>query len=146
VSLLCWPLVHCGDDGRSVDQFLHHWLADVTAELFGDRSGGHEFVALVKELAGPGVLQGGLHPFKFSFPRVEMPYESYDGINARCRYYVRVTVSRASYASSNITKDLEFAVRNVEPVRVGLACCRELQAPGAASRSSRTHEQHAARV
>jgi vacuolar protein sorting-associated protein 26 len=68
------------------------------------------------------VLQGGLHPFKFNFPRVEMPYESYDGINARCRYYVRVTVSRASYASSNITKDLEFAVRNVEPVRVGLAC------------------------
>jgi vacuolar protein sorting-associated protein 26 len=45
-----------------------------------------------------------------------MPYESYEGINARCRYYVRVTVARSGYATSNMVKEVEFVVRNVEQV------------------------------
>lgn len=91
--------------------------ASLVAELFGDRSGGHEFASTPKELARPETLPGGTHLYKFSFPKSEMPYESYDGINARCRYFVRVTVSRSSYASSNLVKDAEFIVRNVEAVR-----------------------------
>ncbi|KAL3961921.1 hypothetical protein ACCO45_003444 [Purpureocillium lilacinum] len=47
----------------------------------------------VKELAAPGELQ---HPqtFDFNFKNVEKQYESYNGINVKLRYFVRVTVSR----------------------------------------------------
>lgn len=69
----------------------------------------------VRELSVPGILPPGTHVLKFAFPRVDMPYESYEGINARCRYYVRVTVSRSGYTAANMAKDVEFAVRNVEP-------------------------------
>lgn len=58
--------------------------------------------------------------FKFAFPAVEMPYESYEGIHARCRYFVRVTISRSGYSVSNIVKDIEFAAQNVLAVRVAL--------------------------
>lgn len=91
-------------------------LPPASAELFGDKSGGHEFLQAVRELSVPGILPPGSHVLKFAFPRVDMPYESYEGINARCRYYVRVTVSRSGYTAANMAKDVEFAVRNVEPV------------------------------
>lgn len=99
----------------------------VLAELFGDKSGGHEFLQAVRELSVPGILPPGTHVLKFAFPRVDMPYESYEGINARCRYYVRVTVSRSGYTAANMAKDVEFAVRNVEPVRLSMnaVSCRE---------------------
>ena len=66
------------------------------------------------ELAVPGVLPSGLHALKFAFPKADLAHESYEGINARCRYYVHVTISRSSYATGNITKDAHFCVRNVE--------------------------------
>ena len=62
----------------------------------------------------PGVLPSGLHALKFAFPKADLAHESYEGINARCRYYVHVTISRSSYATGNIAKDAHFAVRNVE--------------------------------
>ena len=62
----------------------------------------------------PGVLQSGLHALKFAFPKADLAHESYEGINARCRYYVHVTISRSSYAAGNIPKDAHFCVRNVE--------------------------------
>lgn len=85
-----------------------------SAETFGDRAGGQEFLCTVAELAVPGVLQSGLHALKFAFPKADLAHESYEGINARCRYYVHVTISRSSYAAGNITKDAHFCVRNVE--------------------------------
>ena len=47
----------------------------------------------MQELAAPGDLQ---HPqtFDFNFKNVEKQYESYNGINVKLRYFVRVTVSR----------------------------------------------------
>ena len=95
-------------------------LTSPAAELFGDRSGAHEFTSTPKELAKPETLGSGPHLYKFTFPKSELPFESYDGINARCRYFVRVTVSRSSYASSNLVKDADFVVRNVESVRARL--------------------------
>lgn len=86
------------------------------SELFGERSGGHEFTSHVKELAAPGILAGSTS-LKFSFAGVDMHHESYEGIHARCRYFVRVTVSRSGYAVSNIVKDQEFFVQNVQVVR-----------------------------
>lgn len=62
-------------------------------EMFFDRGNHYEFLSLVQELAAPGELQ---HPqtFDFNFKNVEKQYESYNGINVKLRYYVRVTVSR----------------------------------------------------
>ena len=63
------------------------------AEMFFDRGNHYEFLSLVQELAAPGELQ---HPqtFDFNFKNVEKQYESYNGINVKLRYFVRVTVSR----------------------------------------------------
>jgi vacuolar protein sorting-associated protein 26 len=61
--------------------------------MFFDRGNHYEFLHLVQELAAPGELQ---HPqtFDFNFKNVEKQYESYNGINVKLRYFVRVTVSR----------------------------------------------------
>ena len=58
-----------------------------------DRGNHYEFLSLGQELAAPGDLQ---HPqtFEFNFKNVEKQYESYNGINVKLRYFVRVTVSR----------------------------------------------------
>jgi vacuolar protein sorting-associated protein 26 len=63
------------------------------SEMFFDRGNHHEFLSLGQELAAPGELQ---HPqtFEFNFKNVEKQYESYNGINVKLRYFVRVTVSR----------------------------------------------------
>jgi vacuolar protein sorting-associated protein 26 len=67
--------------------------ADHFAEMFFDRGNHYEFLSLGQELAAPGELQ---HPqtFEFNFKNVEKQYESYNGINVKLRYFVRVTVSR----------------------------------------------------
>lgn len=61
--------------------------------MFYDRGNHYEFLSLVQELAAPGELQ---HPqtFPFNFKNIEKQYESYNGINVKLRYFVRVTVSR----------------------------------------------------
>ena len=61
--------------------------------MFFDRGNHYEFLSLGQELAAPGDLQ---HPqtFDFNFKNVEKQYESYNGINVKLRYFVRVTVSR----------------------------------------------------
>ena len=61
--------------------------------MFYDRGNHYEFLSLVQELAAPGELQ---HPqtFPFNFKNVEKQYESYNGINVKLRYFLRVTVSR----------------------------------------------------
>ncbi|KAL5619076.1 hypothetical protein FOVSG1_001298 [Fusarium oxysporum f. sp. vasinfectum] len=64
-----------------------------TIEMFFDRGNHYEFLSLNQELAAPGELQ---HPqtFDFNFKNVEKQYESYNGVNVKLRYFVRVTVSR----------------------------------------------------
>jgi vacuolar protein sorting-associated protein 26 len=61
--------------------------------MFFDRGNHYEFLSLGSELAAPGELQ---HPqtFPFNFKNVEKQYESYNGINVKLRYFVRVTCSR----------------------------------------------------
>ncbi|OCK97704.1 vacuolar protein sorting-associated protein 26B-A [Cenococcum geophilum 1.58] len=64
-----------------------------TIEMFFDRGNHYEFLSLGQELAAPGDLQ---HPqtFDFNFKNVEKQYESYNGINVKLHYFIRVTVSR----------------------------------------------------
>jgi hypothetical protein len=68
-------------------------VTDGLVEMFFDRGNHYEFLSLNQELAAPGELQ---HPqtFDFNFKNVEKQYESYNGINVKLRYFVRVTVSR----------------------------------------------------
>lgn len=61
-------------------------------ELLQDRSS-YEFTSLVRELEAPGDLTGS-KSYPFEFTGVEKQYESYDGINARLRYFIRVTIIR----------------------------------------------------
>ncbi|KAE8735547.1 Vacuolar protein sorting-associated protein 26B [Hibiscus syriacus] len=62
-------------------------------ELYFDRGNFYDFTSLVRELDVPGELyERKTYPFEFS--TVEMPHESYNGVNVRLRYVLKVTVSR----------------------------------------------------
>lgn len=77
-------------------------------ELFNDRGNTHDFLFLVKHLAGPESLTSD-RSYEFEFPNVEKPHESYHGTNVRLRYFVKATVMRGM-AQPNITQELEFVV------------------------------------
>jgi len=62
-------------------------------ELFYDRGHHHEFLSLSQELAAPGELRQA-QTFEFSFKNVEKQFESYQGINVKLRYFIRVFISR----------------------------------------------------
>ncbi|VBB30340.1 unnamed protein product [Acanthocheilonema viteae] len=63
------------------------------AELNYDRGNQHDFITLMKELARPGELTQNA-VFRFEFPKVEKPYESYVGANVKLRYFLRVVIVR----------------------------------------------------
>ncbi|KAF5095155.1 hypothetical protein D0Z03_001894 [Geotrichum reessii] len=62
-------------------------------EMSNDRGQHDDFLSLGQELAAPAELR---HPetFDFEFKNVEKQFESYNGVNVRLRYYIRVTVFR----------------------------------------------------
>ncbi|KAL7226316.1 hypothetical protein ACSBR1_021432 [Camellia fascicularis] len=71
------------------------------------------FCFAVRELDVPGDLyERKTYPFEFS--TVEMPYESYNGVNVRLRYILKVTISRNIV--SNIVVYQDFVVRNYTPL------------------------------
>ncbi|XP_039059468.1 vacuolar protein sorting-associated protein 26A-like [Hibiscus syriacus] len=81
-------------------------------ELYFDRGNFYDFTSLVRELDVPGELyERKTYPFEFS--TVEMPHESYNGVNVRLRYVLKVTVSR-NYVR-NIVEYQDFVVRNYTP-------------------------------
>eukprot|EP00614_Pseudopedinella_elastica_P001052 CAMPEP_0172603768 /NCGR_PEP_ID=MMETSP1068-20121228/24023_1 /TAXON_ID=35684 /ORGANISM="Pseudopedinella elastica, Strain CCMP716" /LENGTH=261 /DNA_ID=CAMNT_0013405637 /DNA_START=303 /DNA_END=1085 /DNA_ORIENTATION=- len=80
-------------------------------EMFHDRGNANTFTTVVRELAIGGVLvESAQYPFDFT--SAAKPYESYNGINVRVRYFIRVTISR-NY-SSNYVKEDDFIVQKVE--------------------------------
>nr|XP_023914536.1 vacuolar protein sorting-associated protein 26A-like [Quercus suber]POF08022.1 vacuolar protein sorting-associated protein 26a [Quercus suber] len=81
-------------------------------ELFFDRGNFYDFTSLVRELDVPGELyERKTYPFEFS--TVEMPHESYNGVNVRLRYILKVTIGR-NYVT-NMVEYQEFVVRNFTP-------------------------------
>ncbi|KAK9999863.1 hypothetical protein SO802_019466 [Lithocarpus litseifolius] len=81
-------------------------------ELFFDRGNFYDFTSLVRELDVPGELyERKTYPFEFS--TVEMPHESYNGVNVRLRYILKVTIGR-NYVT-NMVEYQEFVVHNYTP-------------------------------
>uniref|UniRef100_A0A1D1XLI8 Vacuolar protein sorting-associated protein 26B n=1 Tax=Anthurium amnicola TaxID=1678845 RepID=A0A1D1XLI8_9ARAE len=82
-------------------------------ELYFDRGNFYDFTSLVRELDVPGeIYEKKTYPFEFS--TVEMSYESYNGVNVRLRYVLKITVSR-NYVG-NIVEYQDFWVHNYSPI------------------------------
>ncbi|CAM9531994.1 unnamed protein product [Chrysoparadoxa australica] len=80
-------------------------------EFLYDRGSHYEFTSMVKELDTAGVLtRNKLYDFEFSSG--DKPYETYDGLNVRLRYFVRVTITR-NYGS--VSKECDFCVQIPQP-------------------------------
>ncbi|KAL6061248.1 Vacuolar protein sorting-associated protein 26 [Balamuthia mandrillaris] len=80
-------------------------------EMFYERGNNYEFTSLVKELAPAGELLASKE-FEFDFANAEKQYESYNGINVRLRYFLRLTVKRGF--ASTVTMEKEFWVHNYQ--------------------------------
>ncbi|KAG5047644.1 hypothetical protein JHK82_017003 [Glycine max] len=67
---------------------------------------------IVRELDVPGEIYER-KTYAFEFSTVEMPYETYNGVNVRLRYVLKVTINRG-YAGS-VVEYQDFVVRNYSP-------------------------------
>ena len=76
----------------------------LTTELFFDRGNHYEFLSLVQELAAPGEIRNS-ETIPFEFKNVEKIHESYNGINVKLRYFLRVTIGRRM---SDVVKEREI--------------------------------------
>ncbi|KAK8082996.1 retromer subunit PEP8 [Apiospora saccharicola] len=94
-----------------------------TIEMFFDRGNHYEFLSLNQELAAPGELQ---HPqtFDFNFKNVEKQYESYNGINVKLRYLVRVTVSRRM---ADVIREKDIWINSSIKMDVGIEDCLHIE-------------------
>ncbi|KAK4784943.1 hypothetical protein SAY86_001632 [Trapa natans] len=82
-------------------------------ELLFDKGNFYDFTSLVRELDVPGELyERKIYPFEFS--NVEMPHESYNGVNVRLGFILKVTISRNIVG--NIVECQDFVVRNYTPL------------------------------
>eukprot|EP00871_Galdieria_phlegrea_P002697 jgi/Galph1/3428/GphlegSOOS_G2080.1 len=81
-------------------------------EMLYDKESSQEFTSLVRELDDPGILTG-TKQYPFAFTHVEKSYDTYNGVNVRLRYFVRVTIERPTYVP-NIVKEYDVAVQHVQ--------------------------------
>mmetsp|Transcript_36512 Transcript_36512/g.85811 ORF Transcript_36512/g.85811 Transcript_36512/m.85811 type:complete len:305 (-) Transcript_36512:266-1180(-) len=70
----------------------------------------HEFTNLVRDLDAPGELVT-TKTYPFDFSNVDKQYDSYNGINVKLRYFLRVTVSRQY--SPSIVHEQDLWIKNI---------------------------------
>ncbi|KAI3722119.1 hypothetical protein L2E82_33147 [Cichorium intybus] len=68
-------------------------------EIYFDRGNFYDFTSLVRELDVPGELYER-KTFPFEFSSVEMPYETYNGVNVRLRNPFRCVVAKLPFDST----------------------------------------------
>lgn len=110
-----FPLFHrddpiCGKITIQPEKTFEH--QGVKIELIGEIVTYYEskqtsqFTQLSKEIASAGSISQEVS-YDFQFKNVEKEFESYRGINADLRYYLKVTISRSMFS---MTKEQEFWV------------------------------------
>eukprot|EP00761_Pharyngomonas_kirbyi_P009510 gb/GECH01009526.1/.p1 GENE.gb/GECH01009526.1/~~gb/GECH01009526.1/.p1 ORF type:complete len:315 (+),score=63.41 gb/GECH01009526.1/:1-945(+) len=74
-----------------------------------------DFLSLSKELASPAIMDtvGEVQSFPFQFSKVDKPFESYRGIHADVRYYLRIIVNKSM---GKQVHEQEFWVQNLSPI------------------------------
>jgi len=102
-------------------------------ELFYDRGRHYAFTSLLQELSPPGELtESKTYPFEFI--NVEKQHESYNGINVRLRYFIRVTIGRSFIP--DIVKEVDFwvysygvppEINNSIKMEVGIEDCLHIE-------------------
>ena len=70
----------------------------------------HEFSNLVRDLDAPGELTAS-KTYAFDFSTVDKQYDSYNGINVKLRYLLRVTVARQY--SPSVVHEQDIWVKNI---------------------------------
>lgn len=80
-------------------------------ELFYDRGNHYEFLSLMQELAAPGDIRD-TETLPFEFKNVEKQYESYQGINVKLRYFLRLTIHRRI---SDLVRERDVWVHSFRP-------------------------------
>eukprot|EP00931_Biecheleriopsis_adriatica_P062890 TRINITY_DN3799_c0_g1_i1.p1 TRINITY_DN3799_c0_g1~~TRINITY_DN3799_c0_g1_i1.p1 ORF type:complete len:324 (+),score=68.97 TRINITY_DN3799_c0_g1_i1:64-972(+) len=81
-------------------------------DMLNDKSNSYDFFSIVKDLEPPGSMYESKQ-YKWKFGAVDKQNETYSGINARLRYFVRLTVLRGF--SSNISREIDMIVQNLYP-------------------------------
>ncbi|WFD44902.1 Vacuolar protein sorting-associated protein 26 [Malassezia psittaci] len=101
-------------------------------ELFFDRGNHYEFLSLDQELAAPGEIRTS-ETIPFAFKNVEKAWESYNGVNVRLRYFLRVTIHRRM---SDVVKERDIWVHsfrlppdsnNAIKMEVGIEDCLHIE-------------------
>jgi len=102
-------------------------------EMFYERGNNYEFTSLSKELAAPVELTGKTE-FEFDFTDAEKQYESYNGINVRLRYFVRLNVKRGLVSNVSLEKDIWVwnyqnvpEINNSIKMEVGIEDCLHIE-------------------
>eukprot|EP00005_Dracoamoeba_jomungandri_P014479 CAMPEP_0174275542 /NCGR_PEP_ID=MMETSP0439-20130205/59882_1 /TAXON_ID=0 /ORGANISM="Stereomyxa ramosa, Strain Chinc5" /LENGTH=329 /DNA_ID=CAMNT_0015367655 /DNA_START=725 /DNA_END=1714 /DNA_ORIENTATION=- len=103
-------------------------------EMFYERGNNYEFTTDSKiDLAMPGELSEK-KVFDFNFDEVAKEFESYNGINVRLRYFVKLTVKRGLVSNITLEKDIwvrqfqDFPeVNNSIKMEVGIEDCLHIE-------------------
>ncbi|WFD00843.1 Vacuolar protein sorting-associated protein 26 [Malassezia yamatoensis] len=116
-------------DGIKVE--LIGWI-EFISELFFDRGNHYEFLSLDQELAAPGEIRTS-ETIPFAFKNVEKVWESYNGVNVKLRYFLRVTIHRRM---SDVVKERDIWVHsfrlppdsnNAIKMEVGIEDCLHIE-------------------
>jgi len=100
-------------DGKRIDHMGIRIQLIGQIETPADHGVHFEFTSLLCNLSEAGYIQGTGTTLPFEFQRADLVNESYNGQNARLRYFLRATMFRGGL-SSNIIKEIDIWVVNYD--------------------------------